>query len=158
GDHRFRCHGTHGWVDMVQAIARSCDTFFYTRGFELGLDPISKYGRLFGLGEPTGLGLGSDRAGLMPSRGWYDKEGRTYSPGMAVNAAIGQGDVLVTPLQLAVVYSAIANGGTVLTPQLVERVEDVEGHAREAFSPKTKRTVPLSPGTLEVVRSGLVAV
>lgn len=157
-NHPFRCHSVHGYVNLQRALAESCDVYFYTRAVEMGLDPIARYGQMFGLGESTGIGVGTDRAGLMPNEDWYATKGRTYSIGLAVNASIGQGDITTTPLQLAVLYAALANGGTVFTPQLLERVEAPDGTVLSRLSPKVKHTNEFAPGALQMVQDGLIAV
>jgi penicillin-binding protein 2 len=157
-NHVFRCHSVHGYVNLQKALEESCDVYFYTRAVEMGLDPIAKYGLMLGLGESTGIGVGTDRAGILPDEEWYERNGRRYTVGMAVNASIGQGDVQTTPLQLAVLYAALANGGTVFTPQIVDRVESPDGTLLSSFGSKVKRVNEFSPRTLGLVQEGLVAV
>jgi penicillin-binding protein 2 len=156
--HRFRCHDKHGPVNLRSAIAQSCDTYFYTHASEIGIDEIAKYGKLFGVGLSSELGVSPDRAGVMPDKEWYAQEKRRYAPGMAVNASIGQGDVLMTPLQLAMLYAGIGNGGIVYFPQLLERIETNDGRVISSFSPKLRNQVDLHPGVLREVQTGLAAV
>jgi penicillin-binding protein 2 len=156
--HRFRCHSKHGPVNMHGALAQSCDTYFYTYASEIGIDPIAKYGRLFGAGVPSDLEISPDRKGDMPDKEWYAKKKRKYAPGMAVIASIGQGDVLMTPLQLAMMYAGIANNGVVLYPKIVERIESNDGKILSSFSTKIRNTVALHAGVLQEVQAGLIAV
>src|SRR5262249_37758003 len=102
----------------------SCDSYYYRVADTLGLDPIAEMGKALGLGSPTGIGVVGEVAGIMPSSEYHNR--RTpggYTKGMALNSAIGQGDDNVTPLQLAMMYAALANGGKVYQPQVVRRIE-----------------------------------
>lgn len=128
GRHTWRCHKDrgHGPVNLLFALKVSCDTFFYTMGARVGIDAIAEAARDFGLGAPTAIALRGEKRGLTPDEAWHDKADAAsggYQRGMSVNTAIGQGALLVTPLQLAVAYAAIANSGRVLTPQILDRVE-----------------------------------
>jgi penicillin-binding protein 2 len=176
-------HGTtfNNWNPYVNeamtlptALAQSCDTYFY----QLGLDfyelpaqrgsPLQKWASAFGFGRPTGLDVGGEQAGLLPTPEWRRK---TYTPerypdtwevdqlwksGDSVQLAIGQKDLLVTPLQMARFYALIANGGKLVTPHLVSRVEQPEkdGAVRHVFSPPA-RQVNVDPYELRAVRQGL---
>ena len=158
GSTRFRCwkDSGHGGVNLEGSIAKSCDVWYYTMGARLGLDPIADMGFAMGFGKPTGIDLGSESAGIMPTRAWYKKhlpEG--YTLGAAVNASIGQGAVSVTPLQLAVSYAAIANGGYVFEPRVGLRVESYDGSAVREIQPKLRRRLEVSPQALARVREGL---
>ena len=137
GRYTWRCHKDtgHGPVDLRAAIQKSCDTYFYTMGNRMGLDAMALQARLLGLGEKTGVPLRGERAGLVPDEAYHNRlEG--YSRGMAINTAIGQGALLVTPLQLARSYAAVANNGQVLAPQLVERVESADFRVLHRFVPE----------------------
>ncbi|GIX30977.1 MAG: peptidoglycan glycosyltransferase [Porticoccaceae bacterium] len=115
--------GGHGWVDVHDAIVQSCDTYFYTAGVRLGIERLARWGRAFGLGEPTGIDLPGESAGIMPDRAWKRAaKGRPWYPGDTVNASIGQGYVLATPLQLAVMAARLARRGERLVPRLALRV------------------------------------
>lgn len=110
-------------VDLKQAIAESCDTYFYALGNNLGIDLMHDFGRQFGLGQKTGIDIPSERRGLWPSRDWKRAaRGVGWYPGDSLNVSIGQGDVLVTPLQLAVMAATLANRGDRFRPQFVARV------------------------------------
>ncbi|WP_018414424.1 penicillin-binding protein 2 [Teredinibacter turnerae] len=116
--------GGHGRrVDLRQAIVESCDTFFYDMAFRMGVDSMHPFGDKFGLGERTRLDIPSERPGLWPSREWKERvRGLHWFPGDSLNISIGQGDVLTTPLQLAVMTSTIASRGTHLRPRLVKQL------------------------------------
>ena len=121
GDHRFNCwkEGGHGTVNYAQAIAGSCDTFFYTQGQKLGIDRISAMAKRFGFGEPTGLGLVGEKGGIAPDAKWKQKRYKQrWTTGDTVNASIGQGYNLATPLQLAVMTARMVNGGYAVQPRL----------------------------------------
>lgn len=152
----------HGSINVVTAISQSCDIFFYkaTGGFEdfvgLGIDRLGKYAAMFGIGEPTGIELTGEAAGLLPSEQWKRLTyGESWFTGDTYNAAIGQGYVLVTPLQMLNATAAIANGGTLYRPQVVYQVVDIEGNLIEAFEPEVIRELEVSPENIELVRRGM---
>jgi penicillin-binding protein 2 len=116
--------GGHGTVDLHHAIAQSCNVYFYEAGLKIGGATIVKYASAFGFGQPTSIDLPGEKAGMLPRpqtvRG---KSGKVYLPGETVNMSIGQGTVLVTPMQVARFMAAVANGGVLWRPRLVQRVE-----------------------------------
>ena len=121
GNRFYRCWKKwgHGWVDVHKAIVESCDTFFYDLGLKMGNDLISKYAFMFGLGKKTGVDLPGEKRGLVPTRRWKKRAlKQPWYPGETLSYAIGQGYLLVTPLQLAVVAAAFANGGYLVKPHL----------------------------------------
>lgn len=120
--------GGHGRkVDLRQAIVESCDTFFYGMAFNMGVDRMYAFGSMFGLGTKTRIDIPSERPGLWPSRQWKrETRGMHWFPGDSLNVSIGQGDVLATPLQLAVMTSTIASRGRHIRPRLVKQVGDTE--------------------------------
>ncbi|MCB9754847.1 MAG: penicillin-binding protein 2 [Myxococcales bacterium] len=124
GGRRFKCTHKHGPVDLHMALVQSCNVYFYTLAMEeiLTLDRMEVFARRLGLGERTGLGLNSEVKGRIPTEAFEAREG-TYQRGVRLNSAIGQGNVTATVLQLAVLYGALANGGRVMTPYLVDRIE-----------------------------------
>ncbi len=130
-DHRFYCWKLrgHGSISLTQAIAQSCDVFFYELADRVGIDAIHQQAKQLGLGALTGIGLEGERPGLVPSRPWKRKVYKAgWFPGETLITAIGQGYVLSTPIQLAVMMSAIANGGAIYRPFLV-RPEEEQGDA-----------------------------
>lgn len=138
GRHTWRCHkdSGHGYVNLRDAMKLSCDTYFYTMGARIGIDGIAKAGKLLGLGAPTGIALRGERPGIMPDEAYHDRADRAtggYQRGMAINTSIGQGSVLMTPLQLAYLYAAIANDGTVYRPKMVERIETADLRVARRF-------------------------
>jgi penicillin-binding protein 2 len=158
GNRVFGCWNKrgHGRVNLKKAIISSCDVYFYQLGVKLGVDRLRKYARLLGLGEKTGIGLRGEKAGLVPSYRWKkERFGRGWSAGEVACLAIGQGYNLVTPLQIASLYSAMANGGVLYLPQYVLGVSGEGGKVRLQFSPRVIRRASLSLSTLEVVRDAL---
>ena len=132
--HRFKCTKTHLTVNLYDAIVQSCNVYFYELGARPGMmDRLAKFGADLGLGAPTGLGLNGEEGGFLPTEEWYREQKRKnpkaegFQIGQAVNAVIGQGSTRVTLLQMATLYAAIANGGKLWLPQIVERVESPDG-------------------------------
>jgi len=160
GNRSYRCWRKegHGTVDLHRAIMQSCDVYFYRAGLELGIDRLAQYASAFGLGQRTGIGLEGEKGGVVPSSAWKERRlGAEWLPGETVSASIGQGYDLVTPLQLAVAYAAIANGGDVVRPRLVLEIEGPTG-ARVPQPPEIVAHVPVDPEHLARVREGLRAV
>lgn len=153
----WRCYnrGGHGPIALVKALQYSCDSYFYSLGYEMGPDKHAEAARLFGFGAITGIGIDREIPGIMPDRKYYVDRLGYYAPGFVVNNSIGQGDVTVTPLQLAVAYAAIANGGTVYKPQLVRQVIDVEGGLIEHKEPIVSARLEADAHHLELVREAL---
>jgi penicillin-binding protein 2 len=159
GRHVWRCdkESGHGPVDFTHAIGASCNVFYYEAGAALGADAIAKWARVLGLGAPTGFDVAGETPGVIPDVAWHDRYvPGGYQRGMAVNLAIGQGDVNVTPMQQLVLYGALATG-TVWRPQVVQRVEDVDGRVLAEFGPDARRKLELKKSTREVVLKGLLA-
>jgi len=161
GARTWRCWNDrgHGPKDAIGALQHSCDTYYYKVADTLGLDPIAEVGRELGLGAPTGIGVLAEVPGIMPSTAYHDRvTPGGYAKGMALNSAIGQGDDNATPLQIAMVYSTIANGGDVYQPQLVKRIERADGTSLEEFAPKLVRKTPIDPEHKKVLFEALGAV
>ncbi|ABD82596.1 penicillin-binding protein 2 [Saccharophagus degradans] len=118
--------GGHGSrVDLREAIVESCDIYFYDLSFRMGVDKMHAFGLNFGLGSRTGLDIPSERPGNWPSRAWKKGyRGVSWYPGDSLNMSIGQGDVLATPLQLAVMTATLATRGTLIKPRLVKQIGD----------------------------------
>ena len=121
---RFRDWTYHGWVNMDEAIARSSDVYFYDLGHRMGIDRMSEFFGLFGIGEATGIDLLGERRGVLPSRAWKRQAmGESWSPAETIIAAIGQGYMLTTPLQLASITATLAMRGQRVTPHLLKSHE-----------------------------------
>ena len=151
--------GGHGSVDLTKAIAESCDVYFYKVGNQLGIDPISRYSRQFGLGSKTGIALSSERSGLVPSREWKQKNrGEPWYPGETISVAIGQGFLSVTPIQMAKVVSIVATNGQMVQPRLLKGVRlRRTGNFKEEPPPSTQQA-SISPQTFFQIKKGLAAV
>ncbi|HSY25471.1 MAG TPA: penicillin-binding protein 2 [Polyangiaceae bacterium] len=155
----FRCSHVHGPVRLHEAIARSCNVYFFHLAETVGMDRIARIAQSFGLGEKTGLGINPEAPGRIPTRSWYALRYRgQFRVGFTLNMAIGEGDVTVTPLQLAVAYSAIANGGTLYQPQVVRAVETSDGTVVQEFPPRIRRQIAVSPDNLKRVSDALYEV
>ncbi|GAA1156106.1 penicillin-binding protein 2 [Kribbella jejuensis] len=201
GNRRFKNYesASYGMIGFDQALALSCDTFFYRIAYALWLreggnssditthDPLVEMAQKFGLGKPTGVDLPGEASGRIADRKWkktyYDSmkdyyckiaanppagtsaflkqfsrefcvDGYKYRAGDAVNFAIGQGDTTVTPLQLATVYSALSNGGTLFEPRVVQSWIGANGKAHE-IKPVVKAKLPVSPGNLKYIDTAL---
>lgn len=149
----------HGSVDLHKSLVESCDVYYYTLGTRLGIDKIAKWSRAFGLGEKSGALLDDEKSGLVPDTEWKRKRYRQpWYPGETPSVAIGQGYLTVTPLQLANMMAAVANGGTLYRPRLVSRVESIEGQRVYEQGPEVIRTIELKPETLNRVRNALADV
>jgi penicillin-binding protein 2 len=161
GNRQFRDwkKGGHGAVNLHRAIVESCDTYFYQLGPKLGVDRIAKWARAFGLGEKTGIALDDERAGTIPDTEWKRKRFRQpWFPGETVSVAIGQGYVTVTPLQLANMMAAVANGGKLYRPYLVSKVESLDGATVREYGPELIRSIQLKADTVNRVQKALADV
>jgi len=160
--YKFLDWKVHGWVDLRKAIAESCNVYFYTVGGGYGSQPglgptrIKKYLELFGWGNPTNIDLPAESQGLIPSPEWKQavkKEG--WWDGDTYHLSIGQGDLLVTPLQVVNSFAAIANGGTLLTPSLVQEIIDDQKNVVQKMYPQIIRDNFISGDNLQIVREGM---
>ena len=152
--------GRHGSVSLVDAIARSCDVYFYDLANRLGVDRISTFLGLFGFGSITGIDIGGEKPGLLPSREWKRKafsrpQDQVWFPGETVNFGIGQGYFLVTPLQLAHYTSMLANHGRSFKPRLVSGVRDPVSGTIRRFAPEKGADITASPGQWQIVMEGM---
>ena len=155
---RFACwkKGGHGTVNLKTAIEQSCDVYFYTVGNMLGVDRINKWATLFGLGVKSNIDLPNELVGLVPSTQWkaeHTKEKKWY-PGETISVAIGQGQVAVTPVSMAVYAATLANGGTRITPHLIKAMDDGSG-LKPVPPPPPQSKVDVSPEKLEAIRQGM---
>jgi len=159
-------------MTLPEALAQSCDTYFDEIGnrfYERGADGrvrLQQWARRFGYGKPSGLDIGGESSGLLPTPEWRKQHFTTdwdkaWNPGQSIQLAIGQGDLLVTPLQQAVFYSMLANGGNVVTPYLVSDVEQ-PGNGKGSpdvvlrrFAPRPPQPTGVDPAALQAVRDGL---
>lgn len=145
-----------GRLNLVGAIAKSSDPTFYELGRRIGPDQLASYALTFGLGQVSGIRLPGEEKGLVPTEEWkVATYGEPWYPGETLIAAIGQGYYLVTPLQQALLLMAVANGGVVYRPMLVEKVLTVDGRVESNFNSEIIRTIYLKPEVWDTIRHGL---
>ena len=138
GTSTFKCWNKkgHGRVELKKALKESCDVYFYQLGERLGVDKIARYAKKFGLGEPMGIGLENEKAGMVPTSDWkFKKYGKKWYRGETLPVSIGQGYVLTTPIQLASMIATVANEGMIYRPHLVKRIVDPDGKVVQEFLP-----------------------
>jgi penicillin-binding protein 2 len=155
----------HGALALRQALTVSSDVFFYQLGYQLDSDGdglgLQRWARRLGIGRDTGIDLPGELPGLLPSPKWRNalfKAGDTekpWTPGDNVNLSVGQGDLQADPMQMAVAYAAIANGGRVLRPRLGQRIEDSSGRAIQQLEAPTARRLDIKPEYREAILDGL---
>jgi len=158
GNRTFRCWKKrgHGVVDLHRAIVESCDVYFYNLGDLLGVDKLAEYSRKFGLGSKTGVILPSERGGLVPTKEWKVRRLKEpWQKGETTSVSIGQGFLLVTPLQLLNAYSTIANGGSLYKPRIVKEIKTATGQMIKEFLPEKKAVLPLSGDNIDILRKAL---
>lgn len=154
GDHRFHCwkRAGHGWTDVVQAIAQSCDVYFYDMAREVGIERIADMARRFGLGQKYNFELKEERAGLVPDKKWKRGHiGEKWRPGESVVASIGQGYILSTPLQLAVMTSRLVNGGYAVKPWIAGAM----GRRKSIMARKSWPLIGIKKRYLDIVKQGM---
>jgi len=154
--------GGHGMTNVKKAIAESVNTFFYIIGggyqdfVGLGVDRIVKYEKMFGLGEQTGIDLPNEASGFLPSKDWKEKvKGERWYIGDTYHLAIGQGDIIVTPLQVANYTVFFANGGTLYRPHLAKKILDGKDQEISEVKPEAVKTNFIDPKNIEIVREGM---
>src|SRR5881394_178167 len=171
GDHFFRCwvaekHYTHGTIGLADALKVSCDSFFYQYGNAAGIQSIDAVGKMLGIGQESGLQLSGEQTGNMPGPEWMQihHPQERWSRAQTANVSIGQGYTLVSPLQLAMAYATIANGGICYYPRLVDKVLKQDGSPvldergnPATPSPRVRSDLrqEISPDKIDVVRKGL---
>jgi penicillin-binding protein 2 len=161
GGREYRCWRKqgHGAISVHRAIVESCDVFFYNVGQRLGIDRLAVWAHALGLGKKTGIDLDNERSGVIPSSTWKQQRfGERWYPAETLSAAIGQGYVGVTPLQLAQMTAAVANGGIMFKPQFVKEIDALDGSVTKAFPPMIENRVRIDPEVLERVRNGMAGV
>jgi penicillin-binding protein 2 len=161
GGRRFRCwkHGGHEETNIIKALAASCDVYYYKVGEMLGIDKLAEYAYRFGFGEPTGLPINREAAGRVPTKEWHRKNSPDgYQHGFALNTVIGQGDTLTSPMQIAMAYVAIANGGTLYQPRLIKEIRTREGEALFDYKPQVRKEINFEPDHLAAIKLGMIEV
>jgi penicillin-binding protein 2 len=164
GGQRFQNAGgaALGSVDMRRALAVSSDVYFYLLGWEMwDTGQLQRWAHALGIGRPSGVDLPGAEEGLLPTQHWrnqlYEEGGtdRPWSVGDNIQLATGQGDLQTNPLQMAVAYATLANGGTVVTPHVGREIDDAAGRVLREFAPRPRRHVRIDPDTRAVILEGL---
>jgi penicillin-binding protein 2 len=160
GDRTYRCwkEEGHGFVDLHRALVESCDVYFYNLGLRLGVEKIAQYARMFGLGKRPDFDLGGDNAGLVPTKKWkLKRRGEPWQAGETVTLAIGQSYLLVTPLQMVQMISAVFNGGYLFQPKIIQRVGKVDGELYR-ISPTVSGRIRVKQENMERIQRALLGV
>jgi len=158
GNRIYRCwrRGGHGSVNILKALSQSCDVFFYQVGQKLGVDKLAFYAKACGLGSATGINLENEAGGLIPTASWKKRRtGIAWQGGETLSVAIGQSYDLATPLQMLVLTSALANGGTRYKPLILKSVKTVDGDIVIQNKRQVIGKLPASKKTLAIVKKGL---
>lgn len=161
GNRRFGCWNRygHGKVDLIRAIGGSCDVYFYQLGERLGIDKLAEYSKKFGFGEKTGIRVEHEKSGLVPTKRWKQEvRNQRWQQGETLNAAIGQGFNLMTPLQIARMTAMVANKGTLFKPQIIEKIVDVDGNVVESFSPIIESQITGKDKVFDLIQQGMLEV
>jgi penicillin-binding protein 2 len=162
GNRFFKCwfHAGHGRTNVIDALKVSCDVYFYDLSMKMKLEDFKDYVLRCMLGHKTGIDLPNERNGLFPDMEWYHNNyGKRISIlGHKVNLAIGQGEVLTTPLQICAYYSGIANDGIWIQPHLLQKTVGKNSYTRQQISPLQKVKLPYSAANLKLIQQGLYAV
>lgn len=161
GRRRWRCHKESGHghgVGLKRSLQVSCDTYYYWLADRMGLDLIADTARAMGFGARSGIELSPEAPGIVPDVAFHERVDKGYTKGFALNASIGQGSVNATPLQVAAAYAAIANGGLLYRPRLVNRIEDAQGAIVKDFPPEVVRDLKLDPVHQAALMDGLRSV
>ncbi|MDD5131390.1 MAG: penicillin-binding protein 2 [bacterium] len=154
----FRCwkKDGHGKIPLNTAIAQSCDVFFYQLGLRLGVTRIANYAKKFGLGSLTGIDLPSEKKGIVPDRDWKKRVVKeAWYDGDTLNMCIGQGYLWVTPLQMAGIFSAVANDGPYYRPKIVKKIISPDGKVYHDFFPEEQGIVELDRQNWHTIKKGL---
>jgi penicillin-binding protein 2 len=156
--HDWKATG-HGYVDLHKALVHSCDVYFYTVGQRMGIDTMAEYAKEFGLGRETGVELPSERMGIVPSTAWKQKaKNEPWLPGETISAAIGQGYVTVTPLQMASMIGTVANNGVSFRPRLVQAIMDRTTGNLQELPAVARGKAHAKPETFRLVKEALADV
>jgi penicillin-binding protein 2 len=154
----FKCLGRHGLMDLRHALEKSCNTYFYTVGNMLGVDRLHEYSERLGLAGKSGIDLPNEIESIVPSTEWKrQRTGERWYPGETISVAIGQGQLSVTPMSMAVMMATVANGGTRVVPRLVTAIDDGSGRGWQPVAPPPNPFKPLlmHPATVSAVHDGL---
>jgi len=159
GNRTYRCwkRRGHGAVNLKIALSESCDVYFYQVGQRVGVDRLAKYASHFGLGRKTGVDMEHEKSGLIPTADWKKRRyNQSWQKGETLSVAIGQGFDLTTPIQVTMMTAALANGGTLYKPGIIESVKDPDGRVIERFEPKVVGRLVGQGQNLKLIRASLV--
>ena len=162
GSRSFKCWNPngHGTLALREAVARSCDVYFYQLGLRIGLDRLSAFMRRIGVSDKSGIDLPQERRNLFPDAAWYDHRygaGR-WSRGLVLNLAIGQGEVSVSPVKLAQLTAFLANGGKIVRPHVIRSLDGSGPVGASVRTDSLRESVPISPRAMAAARSAMEAV
>ncbi|MGM0417297.1 MAG: penicillin-binding protein 2 [Thermodesulfobacteriota bacterium] len=158
GDRFFKCWNDygHGNINLKDSIIQSCDVYFYKLGNKLGIDKLAEYARMFGMGKKTGIELDNEEKGLVPDSVWKRQRfNSSWQGGETLSVVIGQGYNLVTPLQMAVMTSALANGGEIVKPLLVKKIQSSKGEVIKRIEKEKIDVLDIKEESLELVRESM---
>ena len=161
GTSTFKCWNKkgHGATNLKKSLRESCDVFYYQLGKKLGVDKIAAAAQAFKLGAPLGIELLNEKSGLIPTSEWKQKRfGKRWFHGETLSVAIGQGAVLLTPIQLASMTATIANEGTIYRPHLVKRIVDADGKTLRETATEITGTASFAKESFRLVKQGMLAV
>jgi len=153
----WRCfnRGGHGPISLQKSVTVSCDSYYYRLGHMLGADTLTRRTREFGFGQRTGIPLDGEIPGILPDEAYFKRRFGAYTPGQVVNISIGQGDLTVTPLQLAMAISAVVNGGILYEPRLVLRSLNAQGGVLQEFPPRERGRIQLPERGMKEIMAGM---
>lgn len=156
GDHFYKCMGTHGAVNVRTAIEKSCNTFFFSLILKMGFERWTKYSDMFGFGKRTNIDILEENKGILPSVEYYNRIYgiKKWTPGYIVSLGVGQGELGVTPLQMAMYISAIANGGTLYRPHAVRKLFNPAAQEKEITIKVDGKKLPIDKDVMDLVREG----
>ncbi|MGD1046107.1 MAG: penicillin-binding protein 2 [Bacteroidota bacterium] len=156
GNKTFKDLHVHGSMNVVEAIQHSCNVFFYQLILKIGLDNLYKYGKRFGFGQPTGFDIGEETAGILPSTEYYNRvygKGK-WTQGYLVSLGVGQGEVGVSPMQMARYAALLANGGTLLQPHAVNSIRNKRTNSLDIIDHK-ESSVGIDSSVMRLIREGM---
>ena len=160
GNNFYKCMGSHGSINVVHSIEKSCNTFYFSLILKIGFDRWTRYGDLFGFGKKTGIDIYEETPGILPSTQYYDKVyGKNkWTKGYIVSLGVGQGELGVTPLQMAQYVAAIANGGTIYRPHAVRKLFNQNAIPKEIYVKVEGKNLGIRKDVIELVRRGMYLV
>jgi len=158
GNRTFKCWSKHYSLSLHDALVYSCNVYFYQLGLKIGLNKLSSYLQRWGIDQKTGIDLLPEKKGNVPTQQWLDeKYGKNkWTRGILPNLGIGQGEILVTPLQLAVMYAAIAKDGEYYTPHLLRMIKN-GNRIIKTYTPE-KKIIHISPENIKIIKDALIDV